>query len=291
MRSRSSYFKLGGPSPYGATLLDSLVLREEANTPVISAEAALSIFVSSKDQTKVLFERNSSEKMPIASITKLMTAFVAGEYLAENRQLTISREAIGEPEEAGEFRPGEVFRVGALLYSLLIESSNDAAAALAEATGREEFVGLMNAEAERIGLGDTHFTNPTGLDEDDFNGLASYSTAGDLAKFAKFLMENRRQVFDISATPAYDLRDARGVFHHAVEGTNELLRDHGWPVKILGGKTGETLQARQALLLVTESPIESGYLINVVLGSDDRFGDMKRLVAWVYNSYDWWKIS
>ncbi|MBI4120296.1 MAG: D-alanyl-D-alanine carboxypeptidase [Parcubacteria group bacterium] len=288
-RSDDPDFVLGAPLPYGAKFLDALTLSKGVVSPALSAEAALSVFVDGEGRTKVLFEGNASEIMPIASITKLMTALIASEYLPQDKEIIISREAVGEPEETGQFRPGEVFLAGDLLYSLLIESSNDAAAALAEMIEREKFVSLMNAAAENIGLGDTYFANPTGLDESDSVGPTGYSTANDLASLAKFLMENRRGILEISSLPVYDLYDARGRFHHTIESTNELLHRRSWPVKIFGGKTGETPLAKQALILVTESPIGRGYLVSVALGSDDRFGDIRALVAWVFNSYSWYR--
>ncbi|MBI2055716.1 MAG: D-alanyl-D-alanine carboxypeptidase [Candidatus Sungbacteria bacterium] len=288
IRSDDPDFAFGAPSPYGAKFLDALTLSGGVISPALSAEAALSVFVDGEGRTKVLFERNASKKMPIASIAKLMTALVVSEYLSQDKEIIISRAAIDEPEEAGQFRPGEVFLAGDLLYSLLVESSNDAAAALAETIGREKFVSLMNAEAENIGLGDTYFANPTGLDESDFAGPTGYSTASDLFKLARFLTENRRRILEISSLPAYDLYDARGRLHHTLESTNELLRRRSWPVKVLGGKTGETPLAKQALILVTESPINRGYLVSVALGSGDRFGDIKALVTWVFNSYSWY---
>lgn len=262
-------------------------LKPGVAAPELTARSALSIFVDGDGEPQTLFEKNGRERLPVASIAKLMTALVAIESFPPEDAITFSKTAIAEQEGFGEFKPGESFSAGELMHSLLMESSNDAAAAFAETVGRSKFVELMNKKAGEMGLENTRFTNPTGLDAGDGGSEAPYSTAEDVLKLARYIKENRPEIFSILAAAEYDLRDTGGRLHHKIKNTDELLSRRDWGVKIIGGKTGETTGARQTLLLVVESPRHSGYIMSVILRSEDRFGDMKTLVDWDYNSYVW----
>jgi serine-type D-Ala-D-Ala carboxypeptidase (penicillin-binding protein 5/6) len=167
-----------------------------------------------------------------------------------------------------------------------VESSNDAAAALAEVIGRGVFVELMNLEARELGLSNTYFFNPTGLDPDDPQGPVNYSTSKDLATLASYIIQTYPRIFDILVIAQQDLLQ-KGTFHHTMKSANELLSFEGWPTPIVGGKTGWTPLAKGCLVLVLKSPKDQGYLVNVVLGSDDRFSQMKTLVNWTYDSFLW----
>jgi len=116
-------------------------------------------------------------------------------------------------------------------------------------------------------------------------GPINYSTARDLFLLTRHLKTFYPSVFEILGVKEHPLYTKDGKFHHTMENTNELLSLNGWPTKVLGGKTGWTPEARGALVLVLESPKAKGYLVNVVLGSEDRFQDMKKLVNWVFDSW------
>lgn len=255
---------------------------DENKPPEISADSALVVLVELAGEEKILFRKASAEILPMASVVKLMTALVVIENFSGKDVVVVSQQAVNETEDAGNFRAGEKFFADDLLRSLLTESSNDAAAAFAEALGRKKFVELVNERAKKIGLENTRFTNPTGLDAGDYGEGPSRSTAEDLVKLARYLMDNNSEIFEISATESADLYDAGGAFHHRMKNTNELVISADFPAKILGGKTGETPLAGQALLLVTEGPAGHGYVVSVVLKSRDRFKDMKELLRWVY---------
>ena len=254
--------------------------------PEIQAESAFSLFLDQDGNTKVLFEKKGEQQLPIASLTKLMTALVAQKHYDPSQHIVITSRAVAQEEDLGQFRVGDVFRVQDLLYPLLMESSNDAAAALAEVVGREVFVELMNLEARELGLSNTYFFNPAGLDPDDPQESVNYSTSKDLATLASYIVKTYPQIFDILAISQQDLLQ-KGVFHHTMKNTNELLSFEGWPTPIIGGKTGWTPLAKGCLVLVLKSPKDQGYLVNVVLGAEDRFPQMKTLVNWVYDSFLW----
>lgn len=272
--------------------LQELVLKErptlkpEVVFPEIQAGSALSLFLDKDGNTKILFEKEGDRRLPIASLTKLMTALVAAKHYDPAQQIVVSSRAVAEEEDFGQLRAGDAFLVQDLLYPLLMESSNDAAAALAQVIGRKVFVGLMNLEAQELGLLNTYFINPTGLDPDDPAGPINYSTGKDLAMLASTIVRTYPRIFDILAISEQDLI-LQGVFHHTMKNTNELLSFNGWPTSIVGGKTGWTPLAKGSLVFVLKSPKEQGFLVNVVLGAEDRFPQMKTLVNWTYNSFTW----
>lgn len=248
------------------------------------AASILSLYVKENGTTKVLFEKNSNMPLPIASITKLMTALVAIKNYPLDQHITITPKVLETPGEAGQLRAGEVFTVKDLLYLALMESSNDAAEALAEAKEPKVFIGLMNEEAARLNLQNTSFVNPTGLDEAQYTNK---STSKDLAELARYLFQSYPQVFDILSQSELALVSPNGRFHHTMRNTNELLGYYDWPGRTFGGKTGTTPLARETLLFVVESPSADGYIINVILGSEARFAEMRQLLQWILQAYQW----
>ncbi len=262
------------------------IVRPEILFPKIQAESAFSLFLDTEGDTKVLFDKEGEQRLPIASLAKLMTALVAAKHYDPAQQIVITSRAVAEEENLGQLRVGDVFPVQDLLYPLLMESSNDAAAALAEVVGREVFVELMNLEARELGLSNTYFLNPTGLDPDDPQKPVNYSTGKDLAILASYIIQTYPHIFDILAIPQQDLLQ-KGSFHHTMKNTNELLSFEAWPTPIIGGKTGWTPLAKGCLVLILKSPKGQGYLVNIILGAEDRFSQMRTLVSWVYDSFLW----
>jgi D-alanyl-D-alanine carboxypeptidase len=147
---------------------------------------------------------------------------------------------------------------------------------LTEPIGEEGFVDLMNINAKNLGLKNTRFFNPTGLEPDGPNEPINHSTVGDLVKLAKYILKNYPQIFKITANQSYTILKPNGAVHHFIpENTNELL---GKVPGIIGGKTGWSPKASGCLLLVLKNPKGNGYFVTVVLGSNDRFGDMKKII-------------
>jgi D-alanyl-D-alanine carboxypeptidase len=262
-------------------------LKQGISFPELQTQSALSMFIRKDGETKILFEKESNQRLPIASITKLMTALVVAKHYPAAARITISRSAVLEDQDFGQLRIGDVFSAQDLLYPLLMESSNDAATALSEMVGREAFVDLMNLEAHQLGLKNTHFVNPTGLDPANSAGPPNYSTSRDLATLVGYLMSEYPEIFQILSIPQRDLLTLAKTFHHTMKNTNELLSFEGWPTPIVGGKTGWTPLAKGCLILVLQSPKDQGYLVSVVLGAEDRFAQMKTLVNWTYDSFTW----
>jgi len=245
----------------------------EKETPEIAAVSAISVKIDKRGQQKILFEKNSEKILPIASLTKLMAASVVLENYDLSQELMVSKKAIGQPEAFGQLRIGEKLSVENLLYLILIESSNDAAFALSELIGEGGFVELMNLEAKYLGLKNTHFADPAGYSPEN------YSTVKDLVKFTKYLLEEKPQILEISRLSEFDLYDPDGVFHHKLLNTNEIL---GEIPEIIGGKTGYTTEAGECFILVLKNPRDNSILINIILGSRNRFEEMQKLIDWLY---------
>lgn len=252
----------------------------------IQPKSGISVLVKLSGQEKTLFEKDKNKILPIASLTKLMTAKIVLENYELEEIITISEKAVAIEGDSGEFKIGETFKIKDLLYSLLMESSNDAAFALSEVIGKKSFVNLMNFEAESLGLQNTYFADCMGLDPKIAEGPINYSTVEDLAKFTNYLLKNPL-IWEISGTKEFDLYDANGIFHHQIKNTNKLLESVVWQAKIIGGKTGWTPRAGDCLLLVVKAPKSQGYLINIILGSEDRFGEMEQLLNWGEKAYKW----
>lgn len=213
----------------------------------INAQSAISVWFDEKGREKILFEKNSSERMPIASLTKLMTAVVALEI----------------------YSPQDITSLEELLNVMLIQSNNEAAYTLANYVSQKGFVELMNLKAEILALSNTHFANSTGIDH-----LDQYSTTLDLVKLTQYIFLEQPKIFEITRQEIYQDR----------ANTNELLKKIP---EIIGGKTGQTPNANGCLLLVLKTPNNHGYLINIILGSDDRFLEMENLINWLNHSYVW----
>lgn len=249
------------------------VLKKDGKILEVDAKAVLSLYMGRDSEEKILFEKNINERLPVASLSKLMTALV----VLENYDL--SKEI--KSKEGQEF-----FSVEYFLYPLLIQSDNDAAFVLAnnyDGMDEEKFVALMNRTAENLGLKKTFFWNSSGLDPDDLKQPAekiNQSTAADLAKLVKTILP-QELVWNILSIQKFDL------FGPELENTNELLEEIP---SVLGGKTGYTERAGGCIILVLKAPNGKGYIINVILGSDNynsRFEEMKKLTEWLNEVYRW----
>ena len=263
-------------------------LRKDVQEPTVQARAAFSLFYSHDGNGKVLFQQSSQSPYAIASITKLMTVLVALENYPLYSKVPITSNVLNGEGDIANFQGGEVFLMQDLLYSMLIESSNDAALALAEIMGEELFVQAMNQWATELQLENTFFANPNGLDlENPEKKPSNYSSAKDIAQLAIFLLNNHPEIFDILSQQEFTLHEADNTFHHIMTNTNILLSHPDLEAKTVGGKTGWTPLAQGSLVHVLRSPREKGYIITVVLGSEDRFGETKSLINWVHQAYIW----
>jgi D-alanyl-D-alanine carboxypeptidase (penicillin-binding protein 5/6) len=240
--------------------------------PGVSASSAILVDAESG---RVLYEKNAHEKLPIASTTKMMTALVVREQLNLKDKVVISPEAAEVGEQEIWLEPGETLTVNDLLYALLVQSANDAAYALAQYTtgSIQSFAKLMNKEADKIGLHESHFTNPHGLDEP-----GHYSTAYDLAIVGRNLLKDPF-LAKIVATKKYDIPWPGHPYPRTALSHNEILDLYPGATGI---KTGYTLKA--GWCLVGSAKREGKSLIAVVLNSEQRAIDMSNLFNYGFSS-------
>jgi len=245
----------------------------------ISSRASLSVRVRG-DEQRIIFESNSGDQVPIASITKLMTALVAIDNYDYKTIIEITKQAADREGNSryGNILAGEKLTVESLLHIMLIESSNDAAWALTDPIGDEPFIDLMNLYAKELGLDSTYFINPNGLDPEDPASPKNYSSARDLVKLSRHILAKYPQIFEITRKDYYQVKNPDGSIHHLIrQSTNKLLAEE-LKTKIIGGKTGWTQLAGGCLLLILEDPETKDLYFNVVLGALDRFTEMRKII-------------
>lgn len=242
--------------------------------PEINAESAISIESNiqqlRESSNKIIFEKDSNSPRPIASLTKLMTAVIVLDNPEGNYNLsdTVVVDSVADSQDAmkQDVKLGDVMTVESFLEIMLVESSNKSAYTLSELVGEKKFVGLMNQKAKDIGLQNTFFVDPTGLSSQDV------STASDLAKLAEYILKNKNysKIAEISGEKEIYVPGFGSVVN-----TDQLL---GEIPDIVCSKTGFTTAAKGCLLLVMENQKNNDYLINVILGADDRFFEMRKLI-------------
>jgi D-alanyl-D-alanine carboxypeptidase len=277
---------------------------------VLESESAITVESSFSNSDKILFQKNSYAKLPIASLTKLMTAVISVENYSPNDVILVSKNAVHQDGVQGSLELGEGMKAGDLLYIMLIESSNQAAYVLSEGLSdvplsltaksdanssinydsgegveaeveefkieveyNQKFVSLMNKKAQELGMENTFFAEPTGLSPKNI------STADDLIKLAKYILKDHREIAQISKTKEYNLPD-----YGLLTNTDQLL---GEIEGIVGGKTGFTIEAKGCLILILKSFEKDNYLVYVILGADDKFSEMKKMIDWVNSAYQW----
>ncbi|MEH2952367.1 D-alanyl-D-alanine carboxypeptidase family protein [Candidatus Merdisoma sp. JLR.KK011] len=205
---------------------------------------AQSAVLMDADSGRVLFEKNGYEQRPMASTTKIMTLIVTLENANLDEIVTVSQYAAGMPDVQLGIRKGEQYRLGDLLYSLMLESHNDSAAAIAEHVGGsvEGFAEMMNAKARDIGCYNTYYITPNGLDAADEGGVHS-TTAADLAKTMRYCITQspkREEFLTITRTSSYSFGDTEGLRSFTVGNKNAFLT---MMEGALSGKTGFTNNA------------------------------------------------
>jgi len=246
----------------------------EFSEPLVGATAAI---VTDLNSGRILFEQNIDKKLPIASLTKLMTAIIARENYDLSEIVVVSENASRQPPAKVWLQRGEKISVANLLKATLIESGNDAATALAEKIGVEEFVAKMNSKTIALGLQNTHFTNPVGFDNE-----ANYSTARELALLANyFLRDDFLQ--KIVKTHKERITDVNEKIVHYLVSTNILFNGY---LEIRGLKTGSTDEAGECVIAIAVNPQEKPILA-LVLNSPNRFQEAKGMLAWAIENWRW----
>ncbi|MCR1289301.1 D-alanyl-D-alanine carboxypeptidase family protein [Shouchella clausii] len=250
----------------------SEALANEPATFPVSGQAAILMEQSSG---RVLYSKNEHQPLKIASITKIMTAILAIESGKLDETVTVSKRAEGTEGSSLYLVVGEKLTLRDLVYGLMLRSGNDAAIAIAEHVGGsvEGFVFLMNEKAEEIGMSNTLFRNPHGLDTDEDH----LSSAYDMALLTQYAMENE-EYREISSTKDYRSKgDKVRVFHNK----NRLLTEkYSYST---GGKTGYTKLAKRTL--VSTASKDGLDLIAVTLNAPDDWDDHMHMFNWGFEHY------
>lgn len=257
--------------------LPPLIKPQAENKPIINALSSLAMDLKTGN---LLHAREIEQKLPIASITKLMTVIIILEENNFEEEVTIGKETT----EIGGVKiwlfEREKITIKNLLKASLIHSANDAAHALAiyNAGNVADFVKKMNQKSELLGLKNTHFSNPMGFDDDK-----NYSTAFDLAILTTYGLKKTfiRETIQIQKDEIFDIS---GKVKHSLESTNKLLTDDF--LKVKGVKTGQTEKAGGCFIALIENEKGNEFL-TVILNSPARFSETKALAAWVIKNYIW----
>jgi len=248
--------------------LENIIFVSPKRKPPLSlnAKSAISVKTNLENFEKILFKKEEKTPLPIASLTKLMTALVVFEEGYDlKEEILISKKASSQEDVPifGNLKEGEKLKIEDLLELSLVYSSNDAAFALSEKV--PNFVEKMNTLSQKLGMENTHFSNPTGVN-------SNYSTAEDLVKLAKYILKNYPQIFEISRRPPKYKLD-NGIYNIFV------------PKEIVGGKTGYTPEAGGCLLFIFRDEEQPNiFYINLILGASsvqERVEEMQKLINWI----------
>jgi D-alanyl-D-alanine carboxypeptidase len=216
---------------------------------------------------EIILEQGEDLVAPVASVTKLMTALVAREKLDLQKVAIVSRDSFNTFGSEGELRLGEKIRLYDLMHPLLMESSNDGAEVITEAydKGRDAFMAQMNKKAKEIGMTNTYYEDPSGLDP------RNVSTIEDLMKLGKYVWEHEPTIFDMTRVRQY------AILGHKWFNKNAFLKYDSF----MGGKNGYIDESKKTTVSLFNTPLARGgsrQVIVVLLKSDDREGDAVKVL-------------
>ncbi len=264
---------------------EEIVYNEKTSSAIFDSVEleAKSVYVFDVVKNEVIFKKNEFVQLPLASITKLMTALTAVELVPENSRITIRKEFLSEEGDSG-LLAGESWKLRDLLDFSLTVSSNDGARSLASVIGainlnttdydlgRKDFISKMNEKAEELGLKQTYFINESGLDNGALSG--GYGSAIDVSKLMEYLIKNHSEILE--ATKYQELEVDSLDKTHVAKNTNvEVDQIPG----LIASKTGYTNMAGGNLVIAFDASIGRPIVV-VVLGSsiEGRFTDVSKLV-------------
>lgn len=244
-----------------------------SDAPEITALSALFVETNSG---KVLYSKNPSQELSIASLTKIMTTIIALENRNMDDIYTVSDRAASMEPDKMFLVAGEKLTLKQLLEGIFLVSANDAAESIAENTTgrREEFINMMNSKSRQLGMNNTFFLNPSGLEEDH---AKQYSSAIDVAVMSRYLIKTFPEIVNISSQPhVYIEPTAYHQDYDMYSGINLLTTYPG----VLGLKTGFTPEA--GLTLVTLARRDNKEVIGVLLGAVNRRDDAKAMLDYSF---------
>lgn len=282
-------FSLRSPVPSFLSMIDNsqvttidtwepkevLGISENALYGSLTAKSAYA-YDTTTDQ--VLFSKDENTRLPMASLTKIMTAIVALENPKKDDKYLVTKEDLVGEDSMG-LGTGEVLSLSDLLYGLFLHSGNDAAETIARnfSGGRGAFITSMNLKAQSLGLSHTHFTNPTGLEGDG----DQYATAEDLVVMTRYALANFPLFATVASTIDYTIPQTSTHKEYDLENETNLLTTYPG---VKGIKTGYTPEA--GLCLVTYLDYGGHQILAVILGSENRRQEMKDILDYSLKKLD-----
>ncbi len=253
---------------------DSFV--HEIRAPKVAAEAYLAVDLKNNF---VFFEKNSSSVLPIASLTKLMTAIISTEYINLEKEITVAQ-AMLTPTSVPRLKIGQSYKAYDLLFPLMTESSNEAAQALSYFIGPQRFIDLMNQKGRSLGMNDSIFADSSGISP------VSAASAKNLFSLSKYLYFNRNFVLKLSnnavENSAYGAPKFSGLSNfNKPKNNSQVWKD------FVGGKIGLTQASKQTIVSIFEIEIhgEKRPIAIIVLGTDNSYGDVEEIISRIKSFY------
>lgn len=238
------------------------------NSPVAPVLSSRAYLVADLQTGEIILEKNGETVYPLASVSKLMTALVAREKMDMQTIAIVSRDASSAYGAQGSLGLGEKIRLADLLFPLLMESSNDAAEVFADQFGHAKFMEEMNKKATELGMMDTYYGDPSGLDPQNT------SNPHDLLKLARHIFQKDPQIYDMTRVKQFSIKG------HTWRNANALLLVPGFA----GGKNGYIDQSRQTTVSLFDVDMAKGgvrTVVVIILKSDNKNGDVTKLLNYL----------
>ena len=232
---------------------------------------AKSVIVANINNSEIYFKKDSDLPLPIASITKLITALVSNETISYGKKIRINDHTESVGDSAGDVKIGDIFSAEDLIYPLLMESNNTVAYSLADYYGYQKFVGKMNEKSKALGLYDTRFVDPSGI------SASNISTVDDLFRLSQYLYEKQSFVLNVSKTESKNitsLNNENYIFHNF----NIFSKEDNY----VGGKTGFTNAAGETMISLFDinTGNSTSTIAIIVLDSENREKDINKIKQW-----------
>ena len=234
----------------------------ESGTPVkpvgVPGVTARAYLVGNVKTGKIYLEKNSSRVMPVASMSKLVTAFVATDMFSPTTTVTVTEQSMAVPPDGSNLKPGEHFSLEEILNPLLLNSSNVAAEAIASTTNRAAFMEMMRSYAWEVGMPHSFFADPSGINPQNA------ASAQDLFGLAKYLMFFRPDILALTHVASSTIATTTDHGSHTISSTHPFVKDP----RFIGGKTGRTEEAGETMMTILN--LNGQPIVFVILGS--RYG-------------------
>ena len=237
-------------------------LNDANNFPALSAKSFL---VADLKTGEIIKESQDVGVYPLASVSKLMTGVIAYEQMDPKQMATVSRSSYNTFGTEGELLLGETIRVSDLMYPLLMESSNDGAEVLADSYGHDNFMSEMNKKALALGMNDTYYNDPSGLDP------KNVSNVEDQFKLARYIYEKDPVIFDLTRVRQFE------ILNHRWYSKNAMLNMDSF----LGGKNGFIDESKQTTTCLFDIQMAKGgkrKIAIMLLRTSDREGDVVKIL-------------